>query len=354
MATNRIFGVIDGEEVRTYTLTHDEPGGIEVTVTEIGATITSVRAPDADGNMGEVTLGFDAATPYRDGTSPYFGCIAGRCANRTAKGKFVLDQKSYELATNNGLNHLHGGELGFDKRVWSLCSRGGKLARFQISSADGDQGYPGTLTATVTYSLPTPTSLRIEYAAITDAPTICNLTNHAYWNLADGGATPMLAHEIELACDFYTPVDETSIPTGEVRQVSGAMDLRKRTAIGAGIGQADNGNGYDHNYCVSSPSGADGLRPVARLWDPSSGRWMAVRSDQPGVQFYSGNFLDGVSGRAGVAYKKHHGLCLETQKFPDAANRPHFPDVTLRPGDKYRHVTEHAFGASRGPPTGDW
>ena len=164
----------------------------------------------------------------------------------------------------------------------------------------------------------------------------------------------MLEHEIELACAFYTPVDGTSIPTGEVRAVSGAMDLRERVRIGAGLGDADNGNGYDHNWCVSEAAGADGLRPVARVWEPTTGRWMSVRTDQPGVQFYTGNYLDGLAGRGGTSYGKHHGFCLETQHFPDGVNRPHFPQITLRPGDKYKHVTVHGFGASGAPPTGSW
>ena len=358
MADSKPFGVVDGEEISLYTIKNDdEPGGIEVTVCELGAVVTSVRAPDANGNMGEVTLGFDEVAPYRDGTSPYFGCVAGRCANRIANGKFILDQKPYTLATNNGPNHLHGGELGFDKRVWSICSRGGKIVRFQLASADGDQGYPGNLNATVTYSLPTPNQLRIEYSAITDAPTLCNLTNHTYWNLKDGGKSRIHEHEIEMNCAFYTPVDSTSIPTGEIRQVRGtAMDLQKRVNIGpGGLAAADNGMGYDHNYCVSAPTGTDGLRPVARVWEPTTGRWMSVRSDQPGVQFYTGNYLDGLAGRGvGTSYGQHHGFCLETQTFPDAVNRPHFPSPVLRPGEKYSHVTVHTFGASASAPTGEW
>jgi len=351
---SEIVGTVDGEPCHRYTLKH-AAGGIEVTVMDLGATITSVRAPDATGTLGQVTLGFDEVAPYRDGTSPYFGCVAGRVANRIAKGRFVLDNKPYSLATNNGPNHLHGGERGFDKRLWSLVSFSSSMLRFEYVAADGEEGYPGMLTARVAYSLPTPTSLRIEYSATTTAPTPCNLTNHAYWNLADGGGSSVLAHEIELACNFYTPVDDTSIPTGEVRAVRGAMDLSKRVAIGSGLADADNGMGYDHNFCLSSPSGTDGLRPCARVWDPSTGRWMAVRTDQPGVQFYTGNYLDGLVGRRGTSYKKHHGFCLETQTFPDAVNRPHFPSATLRPGQKYSHVTVHEFGCSpAGPPSGDW
>ena len=354
MAESSAFGIVDGVECSTYTLKHDA-GGIEVTLCELGATVTSVRVPDASGTLGEVTLGFDEVAPYRDGTSPYFGCVAGRCANRIAKGKFVLDNCPHQLATNNGPNHLHGGERGFDKRMWNLVSRSCSMVRFEYVSPDGEESYPGQLSAYVTYSLPTPSQLRIEYFAITDRATPCNLTNHTYWNLADGGATPIVEHEIEMRSDFYTPVDDTSIPTGEVRSVSGAMDLRSRVAIGAGLKDADNGMGYDHNYALSGPSAADGLRPVARVWEPRGGRWMSVRTDQPGVQFYTGNYLDGLAGRGGTKYGKHHGFCLETQTFPDSVNRPHFPSNTLRPGDKYKHVTIHEFGcAPDAPPTGEW
>ena len=287
MAESAVFGIVDGEEVHTYTLKH-AAGGIEITLCDLGATIISVRAPDASGTLGEVTLGFDEPAPYRDGRSPYFGCIAGRYANRINKGKFVLDNKEFSLATNNGPNHLHGGERGFDKRPWSLVARSGSMVKFELVSPDGEEGYPGELTTRVTYSLTSPTQMRIEYAATTSAPTVCNLTNHTYWNLCDGGASSVADHQIEMACDFYTPVDETSIPSGEVRAVSGAMDLRTRGRIGAELANADNGMGYDHNFCVSSPTGTDGLRPVARVWEPTTGRWMTVRTDQPGVQFYTG------------------------------------------------------------------
>lgn len=393
------FGLIDGEQVHAYTISA-EPGGIEATVTEIGATLISVKVPDkATGTMQEVTLGFDDATPYRDGTSPYFGCIAGRCANRIAGGKFALDRKEYSLATNNGPNHLHGGIIGYDKRVWSVTEHSSNAVKLKLESADGEEGYPGALTATVVYSVPDANTLKIEYSAVCTAPTLCNLTNHTYWNLADGGKTSVADHEIEMRCDFYTPVDETSIPTGEVRKVSGAMDLTKRARIGAGLDAADNGMGYDHNYCVSAPVGGDGravtegLRAVARVWEPRSGRFMSVYSDQPGVQFYTGscarspemnssehgavessalssscarnthartrrssllpctgNYLDGVAGRGGTSYGRNHGFCLETQTFPDAVNRPHFPSPVLRPDERYTHVTVHDFGCSPGAP----
>lgn len=277
------FGGVDGEAVELYTLRHAADGGIEVDIITLGATVVSLRAPDVSSVLGEVTLGFDEATPYRDGTSPYFGTVPGRCANRIAKGRCIIDGKPLTLATNNAPNHLHGGDVGFDKRLWKAVAASPSSLTLELTSPDGEEGYPGCLTATVTYSLPTPTSLRIEYGATTDAPTVCNLSNHAYFNLRDGGVTPVLAHEIEIAADHYTPVDATSIPLGEVRAVSGAMDLRTRGAIGAMIGSADNGNGYDHNWCVSGPLGDDGLRAVARVYEPVSGRWMTARSDQPGA-----------------------------------------------------------------------
>ena len=207
------------------------------------------------------------------------------------------------------------------------------------------------MTARVTYSLPKPTQLKIEYAARADAPTPLNLTNHTYWNLADGGASSVLAHEIELAADFYTPVDDTSIPTGEVRALGGAMDLRRRGRVGQGIAEADQGMGYDHNYVLKGPLQGDGLRTVATLWAPKSGRAMTVRSDQPGVQVYTGNYLDGTAGRdPAKPFRKHAGLCLETQHFPDALHNPHFPPIVLRPGATYAHTTEHTFAASKAPP----
>ena len=340
-----------GEDVHSYKLTHTGGDSLEISVSTLGATLTSVRFMDGT----EMTLGFEEAAPYLDGRSAYFGCVAGRAANRIADGAFTLDGKPYKLATNNGPNHLHGGDLGFDKRLWKVVESTSMSLTLEYESADGEEGYPGKLTARVTYSLPDPTTLQMAYTATCDAATPCNLTNHAYWNLKDGGASSVLEHTIELAADFYTPVDDTSIPVGDVRPVAGAMDLRRCVAIGAGIKQADNGMGYDHNFCLSGASGADGLRAVARVHDPSSGRWMAVRTDQPGVQFYTGNYLEGKPGRDGsVAYGKHHGFCLETQKFPDSANRPHFPSVFLRPGETYTHKTIHSFGVSKQPPTGPW
>jgi len=341
----------EGRPVYLRTLSN---GPLRVQVMDFGATITSVVAPAANGPAGELTLGFDELAPYTDGRSPYFGCVAGRYANRIAKGLFSLEGREYKTVTNNGPNHLHGGTVGFDKQVWFCEAQSETSLTLALHSPDGQEGYPGNLVARVTYSLPSPTSLRIEYSATSDAPTPLNLTNHTYWNLADGGKSSVLGHEIELAADFYTPVDDTSIPTGEIRAVGGAMDLRPRAPFGTGIAGADNGMGYDHNYVLRAPTGADGMRPVARVWEPTSGRWMTVRTDQPGVQLYTGNYLDGSPGRGGVAYGKHHGFCLETQLFPDTPNRPHFPSCVLRPGHVYTHTTVHEFGTASKAPTGPY
>lgn len=349
-----VFGQTKGgEPITRHTLTN---GALVVQVMDYGATITSVVTPDVRGVASEVTLGFDGALGYIDGPGVYFGCVAGRVANRIGNGRFVIDGNAYSLAQNNGPNSLHGGLEGFDKRLWKLERATETSVTLSLESADGDQGYPGALAAAVTYSLPTPTSLRIEYSAtVSGAPTLVNLTNHAYWNLADGGASPVVGHEVELASDWYTPADATGTPTGEVRAVRGAMDLRTRKAIAAqGLAEADQGNGYDHNYCLRAETGADGLRAAARVYEPSSGRWMSVRTDQPGVQFYTGNFLDGFAGRHGVRYGKHHGFCLETQRFPDSANNAHFPTTLLRPGETYRHATVHEFGVSAQPPEGSF
>lgn len=266
----------------------------------------------------------------------------------------MLDNQEYELPTNNGANHLHGGTKGFDKRHWVCQDQTDTSVTLALRSEDGDQGYPGTVIAKVTYSLPTPTTLKMEYEAMCDAPTPINLTNHTYWNLRDGGLRSVIDHQIQLAADLYTPVDAGSIPTGEIRRATGAMDLTKPVAIGRGLKDADNGMGYDHNYVLTSPvNPEDGLRSCARVWEPQSGRWMAVRTNQPGVQFYTGNYLDGkLPGRNGAKYHRHSGFCLETQHFPDSPNKPHFPDTVLRRGQVYKHVTIHEFGVSPVPPTG--
>ncbi|CAK9025072.1 Galactose mutarotase (Aldose 1-epimerase) [Durusdinium trenchii] len=336
----------DGTVVMKYTM---QNGPLKVSVLNLGATICSVQVPDAKGQLGEICLGYDELKPYLDWTTnPYFGAVAGRCANRIAAGKFYLDGKQYQLATNNGPNHLHGGNIGFDKLLWTLEDSEATAITLKLISPDGDENYPGQVTARVHYSLPSSSTLRIQYEATTDAPTLVNLTNHSYWNLADGGISSVLDHEISLFADFYTPVDDTSIPTGEVRAVTGAMDLRQSVKIGKGIKEADNGLGYDHNYVLQGKfDPTSKLQAVAHVSHSGSGRWMTVKTDQPGVQFYTGNYLNGFPGRTGQGYEKHHGFCLETQCFPNAVNvnGAHFSNVVLRPGEVYRHHTEHEFGS---------
>lgn len=349
------FGETGGKAIKQYTLSN---GNITVQIMDFGAAITSVKVPDQKGNVGEICLGYDEVTPYLSWkTNPYFGCVAGRVANRIGKGKFSMDEQEYSLVCNNGPNHLHGGNTGFDKCIWKCEAQTSRSVTLVLNSPDGDEGYPGNVCAKVTYSLNTETSLRMEYSATTDQPTPVNLTNHAYWNLASGGDTDVLSHEIEIAADFYTPVDDTSIPTGEIRAVAGAMDLRKPGKISRGIKEADQGLGYDHNYVLRGPiKEANGLQPVARVWEPVSGRSMVVRSDQPGVQFYTGNYLTGHPGRQGKGiYAKHHGFCLETQQFPDAVNNAHFNvlrSIVLRPSQTYKHVTVHEFSVSETAPEG--
>lgn len=341
-------------EPLSYVLRHPSKSSLVVTVRTLGATITSVRAPDVHGAMGEVALGFSEAegdAPYLDGRSAYFGCVAGRVANRTKLGRFEVDGAAYEVARNNGEHHLHGGLKGFDKARWTVVAATATSLTLVLRSPDGDEGYPGTLDARVTYSLPDEATLRMTYAATTDKATPVNLTNHAYWNLEDGGDGTVLDHVLQVNADLYTPVDDGSIPTGEIRRTTGAMDLAAPRRLGADIYATDQGMGYDHNYVLKGPLQGDGLRTVATLWAPKSGRAMTVRSDQPGVQVYTGNYLDGTAGRdPAKPFRKHAGLCLETQHFPDALHNPHFPPIVLRPGATYAHTTEHTFAASKAPP----
>jgi aldose 1-epimerase len=297
-----------------------------------------------------VVLGFDDDERYR-GEHPYFGAVVGRFANRIAKGRFTLDGRTYHLATNDGPNHLHGGVRGFDKADWSSRAferDGHRGVVFTHTSADGDQGYPGTLTARVTYTLTAANELTIEYDAETDRPTPVNLTQHTYFNLS-GAATPdILHHRLALDADRFTPVDQTMIPTGDVAAVARTpFDFREATPIGARIASRDPqigiGGGYDHNWVLNRAS--DGLTHAARLEDPVTGRTLDVSTTEPGVQFYSGNLLDGtIAGKGGRVYGPRAGLCLETQHFPDSPNQPAFPPAILRPGERLRSTTVLAFG----------
>lgn len=334
----------DGEEVELFTLTGGK--GLELKLIGYGARIVSLSTPDRDGKPANVTLGFDSLDKYLAGTS-FFGCIAGRYANRIAKGKFTLDGQEYTLATNNGTNHLHGGKVGFDKKLWKaeeVSEPHGRGIKFSYRSPDGEEGYPGNLDCTMTYFLSDNNEMRMEYTAKTDKPTVVNLTNHAYWNLAGPGAADMLDHELTLAAKQVLPVDAGSIPTGELADVEETpFDFQKSHTIGSRIEQlpaseSDPG-GYDHCYVLDNPKGE--LKFAARVKHPSSGRVMEISTTQPGVQFYTGNYLKGDPNNGG--YQKHAAFCLETQHYPDSPNRPEFPSTTLRPGETYHEVTVHKF-----------
>jgi aldose 1-epimerase len=341
--TKETFGKTpEGEQVDLYTLTNAQ--GLRVKIMTYGATIIDVETPDRNGKLDNITLSLDSLADYVKG-HPFFGSTVGRYANRIAKGKFSLDGKDYKLATNNnGINHLHGGDKGYDKVVWKaeeIKKPDSVGVLFTHESPDGDEGYPGKLTATVTYTLTNDDELKMDYTAVTDKPTIVNLTNHAYWNLT-GGSGDVLKHELMLNADRYLPVDEGLIPTGELKALKGTpMGFLTPQTIGSRI--ADVKGGYDHNYVLNKKPGEKGLTLVAKIVEPQSGRVMEIFTTQPGVQFYSGNFLDGTVQGHGKKYQKHFGFCLETQHYPDSPNRPEFPSTVLKPGEKYQESTVHKF-----------
>jgi aldose 1-epimerase len=333
----------DGIAVELYTLTNAH--GLRVKIMTYGATITAVEVPDRRGRTANVTLSLESPEDYFRG-HPCFGSTIGRYANRIAKGRFRLDGVEYRLATNNGPNHLHGGLCGFDKVVWRAepVERPGFAGvAFSYRSADGEEGYPGTLLARVTYALTDQNELRMDYSATTDKPTLVNLTNHAYWNLAGAGSGDVLEQQLMLNADRYLPVDAGLIPTGELRPVAGTpMDFTSPMMIGSRI--QETGGGYDHCYVLSRKAGEAEPTLAARAVEPQSGRTMEVYTTEPGVQLYTANGLDGSLSASGAAYGKHAGFCLETQHFPDSPNRPEFPSAVLRPGETYRQVTIHKFG----------
>jgi aldose 1-epimerase len=342
-----VFGnLADGSVVEEYTLTSSE---VELRLISYGARVVELRTKDRDGVMADVTLGYGSLEPYVKNTNAYFGVIAGRFANRIAGGRFVLDGETVQTTVNDGQNMLHGGVEGFDARNWksSVIPDG---VEFELVSADGDQGFPGELTVQVRYILRGAT-VRIEYAGTTDKTTVVNLTNHAYFNLSGEGSGTILDEVLTLEADAFVPVSSgAAIPTGEVRAVEGtAFDFTQATVVGERIGDADEqlvfGRGYDHNWVVRGEAGT--LRPAATMRDPQSGRVLTVETTEPGIQFYSGNFLDGsLVGKSGVAYVQRSGFCLETQGFPDAPNQPDFPSTVLRPGENYRSVTTWTFTAA--------
>jgi aldose 1-epimerase len=319
-----------------------------VAITTYGGRIVSLKAPGRDGKFADVVLGFDNLEGYL-GEHPYFGALVGRYGNRIAKGRFKLDGKEYKLATNNGANSLHGGLKGFDKMVWvgREVPGGDPSVELTYLSKDGEEGYPGNLTEKVTYTLTAANELRIDYSATTDKDTVVNVTNHSYFNLAGQGQGNILSHVVQLNAAKFTPVDAGLIPTGQLKSVEGTpFDFRQPTVIGARINDKDEqvtrGGGYDHNFVVDGEPGT--LRLAARVTEPTSGRVLEVSTTEPGVQFYTGNFLDGtVKGKGGVAYAKRTGFCLETQHFPDSPNHPDFPTTTLKPGAEYKSTTVFKF-----------
>ncbi|HEX8294420.1 MAG TPA: aldose epimerase family protein [Pyrinomonadaceae bacterium] len=340
-----------GEAVEIYTLRNRR--GAEARVMTYGATLVSLKVPDRAGRFEDVTLGFDSLAAYEQDTH-YMGQVIGRYANRIAKGRFNLNGVEYKLAVNNGENHLHGGLRGFDKVVWKarpLAARAGSAVEMTYVSRDGEEGYPGTLTVRAVYTLTESDELRIDYSATTDKDTVVNLTNHAYFNLGGHGAGDILGHLLTVNADRFTPTDSGSIPTGELRPVAGTpFDFRRATAIGARIDRDEEqlkfGNGYDHNFVVNGRAGT--LRLAARASESKSGRVMEVWTTEPGVQFYTGNFLfpgGAGAGKGGAAYRRRGGFCLETQHYPDSPNRPEFPSTVLRRGGRFRSTTVYKFSA---------
>jgi aldose 1-epimerase len=339
----------DGTAVSIFTLRNSK--GAEARISNYGGLVISLKVPDRNGKLGDVVLGYDNLADYIK-NSPYFGAMIGRYGNRIAKGKFSLDGKEYTLAINNGPNALHGGKKGFDKVVWEpkvLTTADGAALELTYVSKDGEEGYPGTLSVKAVYTLTEDNALRLEYTATTDKDTVLNLTQHSYFNLAGKG--DILNHEVEMPASKFTPVDSTLIPIGELRSVEGTpFDFRKATAIGARIKQQDEqlkfGNGYDHNYVIDKPMGELGL--CARVYEPTSGRVLEVLSTEPGLQFYSGNFLDGSNkGKGGRVYQFRNAFCMEPQHYPDSPNQPNFPSVVLKPGQTYKNTIVFKFSVRK-------
>jgi aldose 1-epimerase len=344
--TRSSFGVLPtGERVELFTLTN--ASGMEVRIINYGGIVTSLKVPDREGKLGDVVLGYDAIDGYVQNPA-YLGAIVGRYANRIGKAEFTLDGKTYKLAANDKGNSLHGGLKGFDKALWkaeSFEKAGTVGVTLTHTSPDGDEGYPGALSLRVSFTLAQANELAIDYSATTDEPTVLNITHHGYFNLAGEGSGDVLAHRVQINADRYTPVDATMIPTGTLAPVAGTpLDFRTLTPIGARINaphqQLELGAGYDHNFVINH-RGND-LALAARVEEPKSGRVLEVRTTEPGVQFYSANFLD-VVGKQGHAYKKRHAFCLETQHYPDSPNKPSFPTTVLRPGQTFTSRTVYAF-----------
>jgi aldose 1-epimerase len=339
----------DGQAVDIYTLKNGR--GAEARITTYGGTVVSLTMPDRAGKFDDVVLGFDDIAGFEK-TTTYMGALIGRYGNRIAKGRFILNGKEYTLATNNGENHLHGGVRGFDKVVWKarpLAARGGQALELTYVSKDGEEGYPGNLTVRAVYTLTDANELKIEYHATTDTDTVVNLTNHNYYNLAGQGNGDILGHLLTVNASRFTPTDAGAIPTGELRPVRGTpFDFTRPTAIGARINQDEEqlklGKGYDHNFVLNGRAGT--LRLAGRVTEPTTGRVMEVRTTEPGMQLYTGNYLDGSDiGKGGKPYRQRYGFCLETQHYPDSPNRPEFPSTVLRRGARFRSTTVYKFSA---------
>ncbi|HMF77246.1 MAG TPA: aldose epimerase family protein [Bryobacteraceae bacterium] len=343
------FGVMpDGTHVSVYTLKN--AAGMEVKITNYGGAVTSIKAPDRNKKFGEVVLGFDSVEGYTaKANTSYFGALIGRYGNRLAGGTFRLNGKSYQVPKNEGPNSLHGGTVGFDKRVWEakeVDGPEGPALELHYLSPDGEEGFPGNLHVTVRYTLDSKNGLHIDYSATTDKDTVLNLTNHSYFNLQGAGSKSMLTHKLMLDADHFTPVNATLIPTGAIESVAGTpFDFRKLTEVGSRIGQANEqlklGKGYDHNFVLNHPGDLSAL--AAKVEEPGSGRVLEVFTDQPGLQFYTGNFLDGTNKGPGGVYGFRSALCMETQHFPDSPNHANFPSAVLRAGQKFHSTTIYRF-----------
>ncbi|MFZ0283506.1 MAG: aldose epimerase family protein [Bacteroidales bacterium] len=337
-------GTHNGKPTGLYTLKNKN--GVIVQITNYGAIIVSIYVPDRKGNVSDIVQGYDTIAEYINGNGPYMGAVCGRCANRIAKGKFTLSGKEYTLAVNNGPNHLHGGITGFNKAVWDVVHYSSGSIKLEYLSVDGEEGYPGNLKVLLTYTLTQENELRIDYLATTDRTTVVNLTNHSYFNLEGEGSGSVYNQELMINGAFFTPTDDTNVPTGEIWSVKGTpMDFTEPRKIGAAIDEDDEqlrfGAGYDHNFVLNHRIGTLSLAAVAH--DPVSGRVMEVFTTQPGVQLYTANWIDGEQGKGGKKYGRRWSFCLETQHFADSINKPHFPSTILNPGEKYEHICIYKF-----------
>jgi aldose 1-epimerase len=333
-----------GKDIGLYTLKNKN--GIIVQVTNYGAIIVSIYAPDRNGMLADIVQGYDTIGEYINGNDPFMGAVCGRCANRIGKGKFKLASKEYTLAVNNGPNHLHGGLTGFSKVVWAVIKSSANHVKMEYLSKDGEEGYPGNLKVSVSYTLTDNNELRLDYYAVTDQSTLVNLASHSYFNLAGEGSGDVLGQELQINGSFFTPTDKTNVPTGEIRSVKGTpMDFTVAKKIGKEIDREDEqlkfGYGYDHNWVLDHRTGNLDLAAIA--YDPASGRVLETYTTQPGLQLYTANWIDGEKGKGGKKYGKRWAFCLETQHFADAINKPHFPSTILNPGEVYEHCCVYKF-----------